>query len=327
MSSHSLIKSAGTLDKSAAQERSTKRVRQRALRADLTLLIFVGPLLLGLLMFTYIPVVWGVLLSFFEARNTITPTQFIGLQNYIDILRDPVFLKSMGTFILFAIFIVPTTFFGALGLALLVNSVVHGKGFFRSVFFIPTACSYVVASLVWKMSIFNGLPYGLANVIRSLFGLHAIPWVVSQNPPWYWLVLVTVRLWLQLGFYMILFLAGLQSIPQELYEAAYVDGAKKGWTTFRAITFPLLRNVSVAVLLLNLIAAFQAFDEFYNILGSFVGSSGNQILAQPPLVYLYGLAFGNQDYGLGSAGAIILALLIVAFTLIQGRVFGFGRSE
>ena len=121
---------------------------------------------------------------------------------------------------------------------------------------------------------------------------------------------------------MIIFIAGLQEIPRELYEAALVDGAKRGWQTFRYITFPLLRNASTAVLLLNVIAAFQAFDEFFNIM-----SGGNQILARPPLVYLYNIALSDQNYGYGSAGAIILTVIIVIFTLIQGRFLGFGRSE
>jgi len=173
------------------------------------------------------------------------------------------------------------------------------------------------------MSIFNGSAYGLANNVRyHLFGLDPIAWISSPNPPWYWLVLVTVRLWLQLGIYMIIFIAGLQEIPRELYEAALVDGARRGWQTFRNITFPLLRNASIAVLLLNVIAAFQAFDEFFNIM-----SGGNQILARPPLVYLYNIALSDQNYGYGSAGAIILTIIIVIFTLIQGRFLGFGRSD
>src|SRR5205823_9523942 len=144
--------------------------------------------------------------------------------------------------------------------ALLVNSIKFAQGFFRSVFFLPTACSYVLASIVWKMSIFNGSSFGLANTVRHSVGLDPISWISSPNPPWYWLVLVTVRLWLQLGFYMIIFLAGLQEIPQTLYEAAQVDGASSGWRRFRYITFPLLRNTSIACLILLLIAAFQAFD-------------------------------------------------------------------
>jgi multiple sugar transport system permease protein len=182
-----------------------------------------------------------------------------------------------------------------------------------------------VASLIWKTNIFNGLPFGLANQILNLFGMDSVVWIGPPQPPLYWIVLVTVRLWLQVGFYMILFLAGLQQIPRALYEAAFVDGARTGWQTFRYITFPLLRNTSVAVLLLNLIAAFQAFDEFINILSG-TGSS-NINLARPPLVYLYQVSIGDQDFGRGSAGAFILAAIIIAITIIQGRLAGFGRTE
>jgi multiple sugar transport system permease protein len=147
------------------------------------------------------------------------------------------------------------------------------------------------------------------------------------TPPWYWLVLVTVRLWLQVGFFMIIFLAGLQEIPKSFYEAASVDGAG-GWTVLRYITLPQLRATSVSVLLLNLIAAFQAFDEFYNILGGGGGGSvGNLSLAQPPLVYLYSLALSDQNFGLGSAGGFILTAIIIAVTLLQGRIFGFGGAD
>src|SRR5258708_681924 len=134
--------------------------------------------------------------------------------------------------------------------------------------FLPTACSYVVASLIWRLSIFNGVRFGLANTVLGWFGIDNIAWLSTVSPPWYWLPIVTVRLWLQLGFYMILFIAGLQRISPTLYEAAYVDGANPGWQTFRFITLPQLRATSVAVLILNLIAAYQAFDEFYNLVGN-----------------------------------------------------------
>jgi multiple sugar transport system permease protein len=170
-----------------------------------------------------------------------------------------------------------------LALALLVNSAGFGRPFFRTVFFIPTAISYVIASLVWRMGIFNGLPYGLANLtLYEVFGIDkVIDWIGTADPPYYWLVLVTVRLWLQVGFYMIIFIAGLQEIPRSLYEAAAIDGARSGWRTFRDITLPMLRNTTIAVLMLNFIAAFQAFDEFYNIMGGTAASVGNRALARP----------------------------------------------
>lgn len=307
-------------------------LRQNRWRTALTFWGFVGPMVLGVIIFTYIPVIWGLILSLFEARATINPTRFVGLENYLFLLNDEKFLLSLRTVGVFTIFIVPITTAFALLLALLVNSITRGKAFFRSVFFIPTACSYVIASLVWKMSIFNGLRYGVANSLTSaLFDAPAIDWIGTVSPPYYWLVLVSVRLWLQVGLYMIILLAALQDIPQELYDAAYVDGASRGWQVFRSITLPGLRNALVAVILLNLIAAFQAFDEFYNIMGGGAAGGGagggNIFLARTPLVYLYSIAFGGRDYGRGSAGAFILAAIVMTITILQGRLFGFGRSE
>ncbi len=321
MKSSSVVSSTETLA-SAEKQQAVSRVRQKSFRTTLIFWSFVGPLTLGLLIFVYVPIIWSIILSFYNARATITPSEFIGLQNYQAMLQDKSFTGSLVTFTIFTLFIVPTTLIGALGLALLVNTIHVARSFFRSVFFLPTACSYVVASLVWKMSIFAGLPYGLINSVTALFGAAPISWVSSTNPPWYWLVLVTVRLWLQLGIFMIIFIAGLQEIPRELYEASFVDGAKRGWTTFRYITLPLLRNTTIAVLLLCIIYGFQAFDEFFNIM-----TGGNQILARPPLVYLYTVALSDQDYGRGSAGAMILTLIIVVISLIQGRIFGFGKAD
>ncbi len=301
--------------------------RQTKWEASIAFLLFIAPMIIGLAIFTFLPIIWGTLISFSEARNTLDIGNWVGFNNYIDILGNREFRDSLLTIVVFAAFIVPLTFFLSLGIALLVNSVGFGRSFFRSAFFIPTAISYVVASIVWKMGIFNGLPYGFANMVLYWFGSNEIiAWIGETSPPYYWLVLVTCRLWLQVGFYMIIFLAGLQEIDRSLYEAAYVDGAKPGWRTFWTITFPLLRNTSIAVLLLNFIAAFQAFDEFINILGG-VGSAGNLSLARPPLVYLYQVAIGNQDYGRGSAGALILTAIIITVTVVQGRIFGFGRRN
>ena len=285
--------------------------------------VFVGPFFLGLLVFVYVPILWSIWLSFFAARNTVTPTQFVGLGNYADMLSDPAFRSSLLTFVVFAAFIVPTTFALSLALALLVHRARWFQPFFRSVFFLPTACSYVVASLVWKMSIFSGVRFGLANTVLAWFGVAPTPWLSVTQPPWYWLVIVTVRLWLQVGFYMILFLAALQRISPTLYEAAAIDGAV-GWKVLRYITVPQLAATSSAVLLLLLVNAFQAFDEFYNLLSS---TGQYPPYARPPLVYLYYTALGSgQDFGHGSAGAVILTLVIAVVALGQGRLMRFGRE-
>ncbi|AZP21155.1 carbohydrate ABC transporter permease [Streptomyces aquilus] len=306
-----------------APAKPAKARSRRGLRANATLnfWLFTGPFLIGLIVFVFVPMGWSIYLSFFEARFTVSPSSFIGFDNYKAILDNPDFTGSLVTFTVFAAFIVPTTWALSLGLALLVHRIRFMKAFFRSVFFLPTAVSYVAAALIWKMSIFNGVRFGMANTILSWFGVENVAWLANPDPPWYWLVIVTLRLWLQAGFYMILFLAALQNIPAELYEAAAIDGAKPGWQTFRYITLPQLRATSTAVILLLLIAAYQAFDEFWNLLSK-------ATWGQPPLVELYKTALGeNQDYGQGSAGAVILTLLILVITLFQGRIMGFGRGE
>ena len=286
--------------------------------------VFVGPFFLGLMIFIVVPIVWSLYLSLFNAYNTVTPEQFVGFSNYADMLADPAFRSSLITFCVFAAFIVPTTFVLSLGAALLVARTSFMQAFFRSVFFLPTACSYVAASLIWKMSIFSGVRSGLANTVLGWFGMESVPWLSLADPPWYWLVIVSARLWLQVGFYMILFLAGIQRISPTLYEAAAIDGAV-GWQVFRNITLPQLRPTAMAVILLLLINAFQAFDEFFNILSSF---GTYPPYARPPLVYLYYTALGQgQDFGHGSAGAVILTVLILLVAFGQARIFGLGGKE
>ena len=283
---------------------------------------FVAPFLLGLMAFVYLPIVWSAYLSFFEARNTVNPTRFVGLDNYTYLLNDGLFIQSLLTFVAFALFIVPTTYVASLGLALLLNNLRWGQAFFRSVFFIPTAVSYVIAAIVWRFAFFSGARFGLLNQAITAAGGDQVNWLGGTNDL-YWVALVSVRLWLQTGFYMILLIAGLQRIPQETYEAAALDGAA-GWRLLRFITLPQLKATSVAVILLLLINAFQAFDEFYNMLGS-IGSYPPY--ARPPLVHLYLIAVGGgqQDLGVGGAGTMILTAIIVLFGV--GQNFILNRSN
>ncbi len=286
--------------------------------------VFVTPFLAGLVVFVYVPIGWSAYLSLFNARNTVTPTDFVGLGNYAYLLSDRLFLDSMATFVVFALIIVPLTFACSLGLALLLRRIGVLQAFFRSAFFIPTACSYVIAALVWRMSFFNGARFGLANTMLRSVGLDPVNWLGGENH-WYWFVLVTLRLWLQVGFYMILFIAGLNAIDPQVYEAASLDGAT-GFGVFRHITFPLLRPTSMAVATLLLINAFQAFDEFYNTLNTV---RGYPPYARPPLVYLYLISFGDgsQDLGIGSAGTLILTVVILAFSLAQNRLLSIGADR
>jgi multiple sugar transport system permease protein len=312
-------------DARQAAGKPARRGRRTDRRAIGAFVVLTAPMVLGLGLFKYVAVGWSFLISFNDARGTLSIGHWVGLDNYVFLLNDEAFRSSLWMIVLFTAFIVPVTFAASLALAVGVNSVRRGRAFFRTTFLLPAAVSYVAASLMWKMALFNGLPSGIANSLGGLFGMQPQAWLTGSAPPLYWIVIVTLRLWLQVGLYMILFLAGLQSIPVHLYEAAALDGAGRR-RAFRHITLPMLRNTSVAVLLLILIAAFQAFDEFFNLFNT--GQAGNASApVRPPLVYLYDSALGDQNYGVGSAGAFILTLLIVAVTLLQGRVVGFGRKD
>ncbi|WP_051804417.1 carbohydrate ABC transporter permease [Streptomyces griseus] len=301
------------------------RKRRTDRRAWGAFLLLTAPVLIGLGVFKYVAIGWSLLLSFSEAEGTIALGDWVGLDNYRRLFADPAFGGSLVQILLFTLAVVPVTFASSLGLALLVHRVRRGRAVVRTAFLIPTAVSYVVASLLWKMSLFNGLPAGIANTAGGWFGMEAVPWLQTTEPPLFWIALITLRLWLQVGFYMVLLLAGLQAVPKELYEAAALDGAT-GWRLLRRITLPMLRNTSVAVLMLQFIAAFQAFDEFYNLFyGGISGTSSAP--AQTPLLHLYNTAMGAQNYGLGSAGAFVLTALIVLVALAQGRITGFGRGE
>lgn len=307
--------------------RGPARARRR--RADLrswgAFALLTAPMLIGLGVFKYIAIGWSFLLSLSEAQGTIALGDWVGLDNYRQLFGDAVFRNALSKIGLFTLFIVPITFAASLGLALLVHRIRRGRAVLRTAFLIPAAVSYVAASLLWKMSLFSGMPAGIANMIGGWFGMEAVPWLQGGDPPLYWIALVTVRLWLQVGFYMVLFLAGLQAIPKEIYEAAALDGAT-GLRLLRRITLPMLRNTSVAVLMLMFIAAFQAFDEFYNLFGGGMSGSGTAPV-KTPMTYLHDTAMGAQNYGLGSAGSFVLTALIVGVTLVQGRITGFGKSE
>ncbi|WP_079044696.1 MULTISPECIES: sugar ABC transporter permease [unclassified Streptomyces] len=308
-----------------ARSGGARPTRPRVGRSGWTaFVVLTAPVLIGLGIFKYVAIGWSFLLSLSDARGTIALGNWVGLENYRTLLADEAFRGSLVQILVFTAFIVPVTFAASLGLALLVHRVRRGRALLRTTFLIPAAVSYVAASLLWKMSLFNGLPAGIANTIGGWFGAEPVAWLQSTSPPLYWVVLVTLRLWLQVGFYMVLFLAGLQAIPREVNEAAALDGAT-GLRLLTRITLPMLRNTSVAVLMLLFIAAFQAFDEFYNLFSIGLSGAGTAPV-QTPLVHLYNTAMGSQNYGLGSAGAFLLTAVIVGVTLVQGRFTGFGRS-
>jgi multiple sugar transport system permease protein len=298
-------------------------------RDNLTFWLLTGPLVVGLAVFTFVPIVWGFAISLFDVRGQINidPSRFVGLWNYQQTLNDPAFWRAMGTVALYGLMVVPLTICLGLSLALLVNSVKRGQAFYRSVYFMPTACSYVIAAMIWKSSLFSGLPFGIANSVARFFGQEE-PIVWTYTNPWIWVVLISLRLWIQLGFNMLIFLTALQEIPAQLYEAARVDGASPS-LMFRRITWPLLSNTTIFLLIVNVAWALNSFDEFYNVLSSSGGASfaSSAVGGQPPIWYIQQVAFKVQDYGRGNAAAFLLTFSILFVTQIQNRIFGLGKSQ
>jgi alpha-1,4-digalacturonate transport system permease protein len=194
----------------------------------------------------------------------------------------------------------------ALVTALALNRDLPGRGFFRSIFFYPVLLSPVVVALIWKWIL---QPEGVFNGVLVASGLERMPWLVDANWARFWVIIVSV--WAQMGFHTLILLAGLQSIPKELYEASSIDGAN-AWRTFWGITLPLLMPTMVVVLVLSLIRAVQVFDQV------FVLTTGGPGTATLYLVqYIFQTAFDRQLFGLAAAASLVLAIVLFVLTLGQ----------
>ncbi len=247
---------------------------------------------------------------------------FVGLQNFEQIFHCGNFLDpntcQEDRFWRGAYNTVGFVFFQVIGMvlialltALVLNRALRGRGFFRGVFFYPVLLSPVVVALIWKWILQRE---GLLNAI--LVGLGYQPIVFFLNATWALIWVILISTWAQMGFYTLILLAGLQSIPRELYEAASMDGAGP-WQGFRGITLPLLMPTMLVVVVLSLIRAVQVFDQVYVLTG---GGPGTATLYMVQYIYETAFASQIQRYGLASAASVVLGLALLLFTLIQLRI-------
>jgi alpha-1,4-digalacturonate transport system permease protein len=199
----------------------------------------------------------------------------------------------------------------ALVTALALNRRLRGRGFFRGVFFYPVLLSPVVVGLIWKWILQRD---GVLNAIIIALGAERVPFLLNADWARFWVILVSI--WAQMGFYTLILLAGLQSIPAELYEAGQIDGTN-GWTSFRFITLPLLMPTMLVVLVLSLIRAVQVFDQPYVLTGGGPGTATNYLVQ-----YIYKVGFDPNvpQYGLAAAASVVLAVVLLVLTLIQLRL-------
>lgn len=272
--------------------------------------LFVLPMLLGLILFRFGPIVASFLISFTDWRGTVPP-QFIGLGNYIELLNSSVFWQVVGNTFVFTLLYVPGVMILGLCLALLVNQKLKGIAFYRGLYYLPAITSMVAVALVWNW-IFTSR-YGILNhVLRTYLGVSSPPnWLSDHGTVL--LVLVIVSIWKSAGFPMMIYLAGMKGIPAYLYEAARIDGAN-GWQMFRHITLPMLSPVTFFVLIITLFDAFGTFEVTFAI------TQGGPLHASTTLpYYIYNNAFNFFRYGFSSALAYVLMLIVVIITLINFR--------
>ena len=280
-------------------------------REALTGWLFVSPALIGFGIFTFGAILYSLYLSFTDYDMFGTP-EWVGLENYIKAFtNDEYFYQYFGNTFYFAIVLVPVVLVISLFLAILINKKV-GKltKAYRVALFLPSITSTVAVSMVW-LWIFNP-DMGILNNFLTAIGFHNPPMWLS-DPEWSKPALIIMRVWKMSGYYMLLFLAGLQTIPETLYEAAEVDGASS-WQRFTRITVPMLSNTTFVVVILLIIESFNMFESI------FVMTEGGPLGSTSTIMYyIYEQGFMSYNMGYASALAWIFFALILVFTLIQFR--------
>lgn len=280
-------------------------------REALTGWLFVSPALIGFGIFTFGAILYSLYLSFTDYDMFGTP-EWVGLENYIKAFtNDEYFYQYFGNTFYFAIVLVPVVLVISLFLAILINKKVSRlTKAYRVALFLPSITSTVAVSMVW-LWIFNP-DMGILNNFLTAIGFHNPPMWLS-DPEWSKPALIIMRVWQMSGYYMLLFLAGLQTIPETLYEAAEVDGASS-WQRFTRITVPMLSNTTFVVVILLIIESFNMFESI------FVMTEGGPLGSTSTIMYyIYEQGFMSYNMGYASALAWIFFALILVFTLIQFR--------
>lgn len=268
--------------------------------------VFLLPNFAGFLVFILWPVIASLGLSF-TSWDLLTPINFIGLGNYHSLISDQVFWKVFWNTIYFTVGTVPLGIIISLFLAMALNQKIKGVKIFRAAYFLPVISSTVAVAVVWQW-LYNP-QFGLLNYLLSLFGINGPNWLTSKT--WAMPAVIITSIWKNLGFNMLLFLAGLQGIPETFYEAAKIDGAG-WWASFKNITLPLLSPTTFFVVVMSIISSFQVFDQIY------IMTEGGPARSTSVLVhYLYQNAFQYFKMGYASAIAYILFFLVFIITMIQ----------
>ncbi|MEA2621971.1 MAG: multiple sugar transport system permease protein [Chloroflexota bacterium] len=275
--------------------------------------VFISPWIFGFLAFTALPMIASLFFSVTDYDPRFPDTfHFIGLANYEHMLHDPLVVQSLTVTVKFAVLAVPVTLIVALGVAMLVNNkLLIGRSVFRTLFYMPTQIPLIASTIIWLGAL--SLRTGWFNMALGVFGIEGPSWFTDPN--WVTPGLVLLGLW-GIGNMMLIFLAGLQGVPTELYEAARVDGAGR-WTLFRHVTLPMISPVILYNLIISLIAAFQYFTQAY-VISNGTGDPNNATLFFNLDLYREGWRYYNMGY------ASALAWLL--FAIVMGLTVGLFRT-
>jgi len=289
---------------------------KRPVRDTLVAYSFIAPNFIGFAVFTLVPLVFALILSFLSWDGA-NPIKYAGVNNFIRLVGDPIFHRAFRNTILYTAGVVPLTLACALFLAILLNQKIKARNFFRTVSFFPYVASLVAVAAVWNF-LFSPT-YGPVN--NLLNAITKIP--VDRLPGWAadrrWAIptVIFFSVWKNMGYYMVIYLAGLQGCNPELYEAANLDGTNS-WQRFIHVTVPQLAPTTFFILMILIISSFKVYDIFINI---FAGADNQLTNTTRVLVYqIYNTAFRSLDFGYASAIAIILFALVSGITLIQFRL-------
>ncbi len=270
------------------------------------LAVLLLPSLAGMVVFLMAPVLSSLVLSFSE-WDLIGEISWVGIDNYVTALADPAVLGALRNTLTFILGYLPSVVIIALGLALLLNRRIRGRVVFRAIYFVPVVTSWVAVSLIWKWLL--NPQYGLVNFALGAIGIKGPGWLF--DPAWAMTGVILTSVWKDIGFVTVIYLAGLQDIPEPLYEAAALDGATP-WQQFWSITFPMLAPTTFFVTTISLISSFQVFDQVW------IMTQGGPAGATSVMVELiYKNAFSYYKMGYASAISWVLFALIFAVTIAQ----------
>jgi multiple sugar transport system permease protein len=288
-------------------------------RTDLAGYLFVGPFLIVYAAFLIFPALLGLRMSFYNASLVGADAQFLGLANFKELFGDPNFWTSLWHTVLFTLLSTPPLVLLSLALALLANRAIPARWFFRLSFFAPWVLPSSVVALIWVWLYQPG--FGLINGYLTAIGLPEIAWLPDERVAMISVVIATV--WWTLGFNFVLYLAGLQEIPQELYDASAVDGAG-ALSQVRWITIPLLTRTTILIVTLQIFASLNVFDQIY-IMNTQGGL--NYTVTRPIIQYVYEQGFTSYRVGFASAMSYVFFVLVLVVGLAQFAVANRGRGE